>query len=300
MVSESPSITATIEAAAGDEANAIAAGESSAAEETSKRRAVSITGRGSNVSFIIDEDAPIDEAASELAKQLSKREGALFSQGGVSVNTGARTLTLRERAAIRKVFEENSGLRVARFISTIGDHVIESEELPEEALGLHPWRLAPVRTPDSGKAQDSVFSSLTRDTRHSHTQAMMIRSTFRSGESVHHYGDVVVLGDTNPGSEIKADGDIVVMGALKGLAHAGASGDDKAAIIALEIASPRIRIGHCEAVISATGKTRKGKRGGRDAETGQTTIAYMREGAIYVSPFAGRFARYTKGVLYDG
>ena len=90
------------------------------------------------------------------------------------------------------------------------------------------------------------------------------------------------------------------MGALKGLPHAGASGDNKAAIVALEITSPRIRIGDCEAAIGTAEKKPKGRKRGRDAETRQPSIAYIRRGAIYISPFAGRFARYTKGVLYDG
>ena len=285
VVSESPSITAS---------------ESNGAGGASNRRAVNITGRGSDISFIIDEYAPIDKVTWELAKQLSERRGALFSEGGVSINTGRRSLTAWEKAAIRRVFEENSGLTVSRFVSTIGDYIIESEEYPDEASRRYPWRLAARRPSARGDALDRTLIDLSRGSHRNRTQTMLIRSTFRSGESIHHYGDVVVLGDVNPGSEIKADGDIVVMGKLKGLPHAGASGDNEAAIIALEIASPRIRIGNCEGAIQAAGKTQKRRKRGRGAETGQPSIAYTRKGAVYVSPFAGRFARYTKGVLYDG
>ena len=285
VVSESPSITAS---------------ESSGTRGASNRRAVTITGRGSDISFIIDEDAPISKVARELSKQLSERQGALFSEGGVSVNTGRRSLTVREKAAIRTVFEENSGLKVSRFVSTIGDYVIESEEYPEEPSRHYPWRFLTRRSTSSRDELDHTFTDLARGSGRNHTQAMLIQSTFRSGESIHHYGDVVVLGDVNPGSEIKADGDIVVMGTIKGLPHAGASGDSKAAIIALEIASPRIRIGNCEASIGASGNDKRGRMRRKDAGVRQPSIAYTRRGAIYVSPFAGRSARYTKGVLYDG
>ena len=267
---------------------------------TSRRRAVNITGRGRDISFIIDEDAPIEQVAWELAEQLSGRGGDLFSEGGVSVKTGRRRLIPEEKAAILQVFEENSGLKVLRFVSTIGDCIIESEEYQEEVSRRFPWQLASRLRLSGEGAPDRTFTDLARGSQRSHTQAMLIRSTFRSGESIHHYGDVVVLGDVNPGSEIKADGDIVVMGSLKGLPHAGASGDNKAAIIALEIAAPRIRIGNCEAIASATGGNSGGRKRGRGATTGQTSIAYARRGAIFVSPFAGRFTRYTKGVPYDG
>ena len=265
-----------------------------------KRRAVSITGRGSDVSFIIDEDAPIDRVARELAKQLSGRRGALFSEGGVSVKTGRRTLTSEEKYVIRRVFEENSGLKVSRFVASIGDFVIESEEYPEETPRRFPWLFPSRRSSTQAGDLDRVLANFGGDDQRNRGQALLIRSTFRSGESIHHYGDVVVLGDVNPGSEIKADGDIVVMGSLKGLPHAGASGDNKAAIIALEIASPRVRIGNCEASILTAGDDKKRRRRGKDAEDGKPSIAYTRRGAVYISPFAGRFARYTEGVLYDG
>ncbi len=282
------------------ESPSIAVSQSNEAGRAAKRRAVNIAGRGSDVAFIIDEDSPMEKVTQDLAKQLSGRRGALFSQGGVSVNTGRRSLTEGEKAVIRRIFEENSGLTVSRFVSTIGDYVVESEEYPEDTSRRYPWRYAMRRSSARTEALDRVLSRLAGGNQRNRAQALLIRSTFRSGESIHHYGDVVVLGDVNPGSEIKADGDIVVMGALKGLPHAGASGDNKAAIIALEIASPRIRIGDCEAAAPATRKNQRARKRGRNSETGQPSIAYTRRGAVYISPFAGRFARYTKGVLYDG
>ena len=55
---------------------------------------------------------------------------------------------------------------------------------------------------------------------------LLVRRTLRSGQRVRFDGNVVVLGDVNPGAEITARGDIVVMGWIRGLAHAGADGDD--------------------------------------------------------------------------
>ena len=126
------------------------------------------------------------------------------------------------------------------------------------------------------------------------TEALFIKSTFRSGESVHHPGDVVVLADVNPGAEIRADGDIVVWGALKGWAHAGVSGDPRAVIIALDLPSARIQIDKYQG-IGPTSSRRKSKSSVPGAK-----IAYVRSRSIHVAAFAGRFARYSKGVPYDG
>ena len=267
-----------------------------------RRRVVNVTGRGAAVAFVIDEYAPMDEVARELGAQLSA-PGALYSAGGVSVNTGNRVLDAGEKDAIRRVFAENSGLKVARFVSSSAGNY--TPDAGGYAPDPPPFPRPAPRSPDAGAPRDygggrgiprtGAFAGLARGEQRNRAQALLIRATFRSGESVNHRGDVVVLGDMNPGSEILADGDIVVMGTVQGLPHAGASGDDKAAIIALELASPRIRIGMCEAEAPPSAR-----RQGRKRNPAQLSIAYARRGGIYVAPFAGRFARYTKGVPYDG
>ena len=280
------------------DSRAVTAGQSNDTSSV-KRRTVSIAGRGADIAFVIDENAPMEAVARDLGAQLSGK-GALFSEGGVSVDTGGRAFSSWEKAAIRRIFEDNSGLRVSRFVSSVGVNLPDLEEYEDSTPQGRSRRsrvLSPLSPPSSIRPG---VSDSGRANQRSRNHAMVIPSTFRSGETVRHYGDVVVLGDVNPGSEITADGDIIVMGAVKGLVHAGATGDNRAAIIALEIISPRLRIGDCEAVVQ--GRTRNsGDRGNNmSGEAGQLFIAYTRRGGILVSPFTGRFARYTKGVPYDG
>jgi len=68
------------------------------------------------------------------------------------------------------------------------------------------------------------------------------RGTLRGGQALHNLGNIVVIGDVNPGAELIASGDIVVFGALRGVAHAGAQGDAGARVIALELAPTQLRI----------------------------------------------------------
>ena len=68
------------------------------------------------------------------------------------------------------------------------------------------------------------------------------RGTLRGGQALHNLGNIVVIGDVNPGAELVASGDIVVFGALRGVAHAGAQGDRSARVIALELAPTQLRI----------------------------------------------------------
>lgn len=71
---------------------------------------------------------------------------------------------------------------------------------------------------------------------------LLIRRTLRSGQSVRFRGNVVVLGDVNPGAEITAGGDIVVMGWLRGMAHAGAQGNPRAIVSAFRLNPTQLRI----------------------------------------------------------
>jgi septum site-determining protein MinC len=67
-------------------------------------------------------------------------------------------------------------------------------------------------------------------------------ATLRGGQVLHHTGNIVVVGDVNPGAELVATGDILVFGRLAGIAHAGAGGDENARIYALEMAATQLRI----------------------------------------------------------
>ena len=55
-------------------------------------------------------------------------------------------------------------------------------------------------------------------------------------------GDVLVLGDVNPGATVSAAGHVLVWGRLRGIAHAGRDGDQKARIVALQLRPLQLRI----------------------------------------------------------
>ncbi|MBD1860169.1 MULTISPECIES: septum site-determining protein MinC [Trichocoleus] len=71
---------------------------------------------------------------------------------------------------------------------------------------------------------------------------LYIQTTVRSGVEIRHPGTIVVLGDINPGSSLIADGDILVWGRLRGVAHAGASGNTQCRIMALQMEPTQLRI----------------------------------------------------------
>jgi septum formation inhibitor MinC len=124
-------------------------------------------------------------------------------------------------------------------------------------------------------------------------EALLIKTHCRSGEVIRYAGDVVVMADVNPGSEIIADGDILVFGSLRGFAHAGAGGDIQATIIAQNFETPRLQIGP---YVGVDPKPRKRAR----TNSTNPRMAYVRRRSVYVAPYTGRFGEYSGGTLYDG
>lgn len=73
-------------------------------------------------------------------------------------------------------------------------------------------------------------------------ETVIVPKTVRSGTRVEATGSAIIFGDVNAGAEVVANGDVVVLGLLRGLAHAGASGNENAIIWAQTILAPQLRI----------------------------------------------------------
>ncbi len=100
-------------------------------------------------------------------------------------------------------------------------------------------------------------------------ETVIIARTVRSGTRIDSSGSAVILGDVNAGAEIVAEDDIIVIGALRGVAHAGAGGNEGAVIWAQRILSPQLRIAGALA-----------QSGGAGAGEGGPEVAHLEGGQI--------------------
>tara|TARA_Y100001968_G_C19198922_1_gene638964 strand:- start:194 stop:841 length:648 start_codon:yes stop_codon:yes gene_type:complete len=66
--------------------------------------------------------------------------------------------------------------------------------------------------------------------------------TLRSGEYLDSPGDLLILGDVNPGAVVSAEGNVIIWGRLLGIAHAGSKGNSQAKISALQLRPVQLRI----------------------------------------------------------
>ncbi len=71
---------------------------------------------------------------------------------------------------------------------------------------------------------------------------LLLRHSIVAGQVIHYGGTIVVLGDVSPAAQVIAERDIYVLGKLRGVAHAGATGDETAVIAALFFQPTQARI----------------------------------------------------------
>ncbi len=64
----------------------------------------------------------------------------------------------------------------------------------------------------------------------------------RSGQTIRADGDLLIIGDVNQNGEVVANGNIYILGTLKGKAHAGAEGNERAIIAASHMVPTHLKI----------------------------------------------------------
>lgn len=124
----------------------------------------------------------------------------------------------------------------------LGDKHLSSKQVREieDILldhGMHLRELRSNSPPGEEEGDDYPFGDMP-----GYSDTTLICRHLRSGQKVFCEGNLVILGDINPGAEVVAGGNIVVMGSLRGLAHAGAFGDETAIISAYRLSPTQLRI----------------------------------------------------------
>jgi septum site-determining protein MinC len=205
---------------------------------------------------------------------LNERRQAVQIKGvkdGLLVAIGEGHWPDLELLLIETVDERAAFFKGARVTLDVGNHIIRAAELGAlrdrlSGKGITLW--AVISSSPVTELNAQVLGLATRistprpertikplDTNLEGEGAIFVRRTLRSGFKVTHHGHIIVMGDVNPGAEVVAGGSVVVWGRLRGVVHAGADGDERAVVCALELDPVQLRIAGYMAVTPK----RKGK-----------------------------------------
>ncbi|WP_039767712.1 septum site-determining protein MinC [Caldicellulosiruptor sp. F32] len=135
---------------------------------------------------------------------------------------------------------------------------------PWDEINFH--HLVPMSNESDEKKM--LFSTSSKD-------AKIYKGTLRSGQVVKSDTDIIIIGDVNPGAEVISANNIIILGALRGVAHAGASGNKDAVVFAIEMNPVQIRIAN----IIARAPDEQNQEQERVPE-----VAYIEDDTIVIKP----------------
>ncbi len=157
----------------------------------------------------------------------------------VEVHAEEQTGPIETAEGVEDVYDEESMEELSEIIPA------EHFEADFESLAANEGLIKPEETSkyillDTGDVlpKDAEENSTNTET----LPTLYINQTLRSGQTVSYEGNILIIGDAHPGSEIVAGGDITVWGILGGIAHAGNQGNFTAKVRALKLNAIQLRI----------------------------------------------------------
>jgi septum site-determining protein MinC len=142
--------------------------------------------------------------------------------------------SLIEKLSKGKKFYKGSTLKITTELKYINER--ESRKLKE--VLFDEFLISDCIFQDQEESTTKVFTGIYEG------KTKFLRKTIRSGQSINYPGNIVIVGDVNPGAEIYAAGNIIVIGNLRGVVHAGTNGNEKAIIAAFKLEPQILQIGN--------------------------------------------------------
>lgn len=200
-------------------------------------------GTKDGVTVLFDADAPFEELCQQLEKKVEEA-GKFFDNVKTSLAFKGRSFSDEEEETLFQIITEHTSMEIT-FLKTENNELKQLSDLLEKEMSPH---------------------NLTK----------FHKGSLRNGQKIEFDGSLVIVGDVNPGAEIKASGNIIVLGQLKGMAHAGCKGMTDAFISAVYMAPVQLRIADI-----ITRFPEENKKGPKPPE-----YAFIQQGQIFVMALA--------------
>lgn len=215
-------------------------------------------GKKNGIVILLDENIPFLQLKDIFKGKVLDAKN-FFGVGKTSISFKGRVLSEKEETELLNIIKTESDLNISfvdeeLVIMPAATNVINFEELPKEKNVL----------------PNDVFTS-TDNVTHYH------KGSLRSGQSIRYPGSVVVIGDVNPGGEVIAEGNVIILGTLKGLVHAGCSGNNECFVSSFNLMPTQLRIADIITYIPNEMKVKSKIKF-------KPSYAYIEEGQIYIAP----------------
>lgn len=209
--------------------------------------------------LIMREEDSFEEILEQTGRKLESA-GRFFKGASITINYRGKKLTKDQELKLSELISERTDAEIRSF-----------QEDKNETESVQPL---PTELPQKTKIKKMFFKGINEGKTKFH------RGTVRSGQLISSDGNIVIIGDVNPGGELEAAGNVVVMGTLRGVVHAGADGNKDAIVVALNLQPSLLSIG--EVITRAP-----------DEEEARTSyvpeIAFVKEDIVYIESFLPQY-----------
>ncbi len=170
---------------------------------------VTIKGTKDGLVLLLDDKCSFDLLVEELNDKLTAGSSQMLNGPVISVKVkaGNRYLTAEQKERLIEVLKQKENLNLDHIESEVITKA-EAEEMRKDA------------------------------------QVVTVSKVVRSGQVLDIQGDLLLIGDVNPGATVMATGNIYILGSLKGIAHCGTKGNEEAIIAASVMKPSQLRIAH--------------------------------------------------------
>ena len=182
----------------------------------------------SNLAFISTVSDETKNSAKTLGVDLMEFENTVEAPEFNEDGTAETEVNPELESALDKIFGEGD----------FDERYPEEEEIKEEIRSEVPAE------PEESEVDEYTIQEIKKQMKEAEKlPTLYVQRTLRSGQSLKSEGNIVIIGDVNPGAEVIAKGDITVWGVLGGIAQAGSDGNNYSRIRALKLNAIQLRIG---------------------------------------------------------
>lgn len=180
-------------------------------------------GTVNGLTIIIREEDEFEAIFKQIEEKVASA-GKFFKGASLVVKYRGRVLTKEEENRILELMVSKSGAEIKSF-----DRDTEEPPKIQNDKPIQPQNKIDIKKFYYFKG---INEGITK----------FYRGTVRSGQLVNFDGNLIIIGDVNPGGEIVATGNVIVMGSLRGIVHAGSDGNKEAIVVAFNLQPTQLRI----------------------------------------------------------
>ena len=186
------------------------------------------------------------EELKEAVEEKFSSSASFLGSAQMAITFEGRTLSNDEQVEMVNIITESSDLDIVC--------IVETDEKKEEHFH---------------KSLNQKLEELSANT------GQFYKGNLRSGQVLNFETSIVIIGDVNVGAQVTSTGNVIILGSLNGNVFAGASGNENAFVVALDMNPVQIRIG--DTIARAPDRQERNKNK-------ETKIAFCEEGNIYIEP----------------